>query len=88
MQHKFGILAELKPGVDVLDAMARAAKYTLLSEEFDYEIIDLKFQNLASEFVMCTPETHYFFPIPKGEIDINPNLVQNANWGGDFDPTL
>ena len=87
-QHKFGMLAELKAGVDVLDAMDRASKYTLLPEEFDYEVIDLKFQNQAAEFVMCTPESHYFFPISKSEIEKNPNLIQNKNWGGDFDPTL
>ena len=30
--------------------------------------------------------TYYFFPIPLAAITNNPNLKQNNNWGGDFDP--
>jgi hypothetical protein len=30
--------------------------------------------------------TYYFFPIPKAAINNNPNLIQNNNWGGAFDP--
>lgn len=29
---------------------------------------------------------YYFFPIPQPAINNNPNLVQNNNWGGGFDP--
>lgn len=29
---------------------------------------------------------YYFFPIPKQAINNNPNLQQNNNWGGSFDP--
>jgi hypothetical protein len=29
---------------------------------------------------------YYFFPIPLAAISNNPNLVQNNNWGGGFDP--
>ena len=30
--------------------------------------------------------TYYFFPIPLQAITNNPNLMQNNNWGGSFDP--
>ncbi len=30
--------------------------------------------------------TYYFFPIPLASITNNPNLKQNNNWGGAFDP--
>ncbi len=43
-QHKYGILANLKAGIDMTDAMNRAASYTLMPEEFDYQVIDLIFR--------------------------------------------
>lgn len=30
--------------------------------------------------------TYYFFPVPLQAINNNPNLIQNNNWGGQFDP--
>ena len=30
--------------------------------------------------------TYYFFPIPLAAVTNNPNLKQNNNWGGSFDP--
>ena len=87
-QHKYGILANLKAGIDMTDAMNRAASYTLMPEEFDYQVIDLIFQNPTSEDAMYMPESYYFFPISKDEIEKNPNLDQNKNWGGSFDPVL
>ncbi len=30
--------------------------------------------------------TYYFFPIPQAAVNNNPNLSQNSNWGGSFDP--
>ena len=30
--------------------------------------------------------TYYLFPIPMSAITNNPNLAQNTNWGGAFDP--
>lgn len=87
-QHKYGILANLKAGIDMTDAMNRAASYTLMPEEFDYQVIDLIFQNPTSEDAMYMPESYYFFPISKDEIEKNPNLNQNKDWGGSFDPVL
>jgi starch-binding outer membrane protein, SusD/RagB family len=37
--------------------------------------------------VIAWSPTYYFFPIPMQAITNNPNLVQNNNWGGTFDPT-
>ncbi len=87
-QHKYGILANLKAGINMTDAMNRAASYTLMPEEFDYEVIDLIFQNPTGEDAMYMPETYYFFPIAKEEIEKNPNLEQNMGWGGSFNPVL
>ena len=87
-QHKYGILANLKAGIDMTDAMNRAASYTFMPEEFDYQVIDLIFQNPTSEDAMYMPESYYFFPISKDEIEKNPNLDQNKDWGGSFDPVL
>ncbi|WP_368305583.1 hypothetical protein, partial [Parabacteroides distasonis] len=33
-------------------------------------------------------ESFYFFPIKKTYLDENPNLEQNNNWGGTFNPTM
>ena len=30
--------------------------------------------------------TYYFFPVPLAAVTNNPNLKQNNNWGGSFDP--
>lgn len=87
-QHKYGVLANLKSSIDMTEAMNRAAKYTLMPEDFDYEIVDLIFQNPTGEAAMQMPESYYFFPISKDEIEKNPNLDQNRDWGGSFDPAL
>lgn len=87
-QHKYGILATLKSTISIDDALKRASNYTLMPEEFDYEVVDLRFQNPNSEDVMYMPESYYFFPISKSEIEKNPNLDQNKDWGGSFEPAL
>ena len=80
----YGCLATLKPEVDLNDAIARSKTYTLMPEEFTYKAEDLQFQNPNGENEMYTPETYYFFPISKDEIEKNPNLEQNEGWGGNF----
>jgi hypothetical protein len=86
--HKYGIWATLKSGIDVMDARQRANEYTLMPDEFDYEVVDLWIRNTAGEAAMYTPDSYYFFPIPLSEIEKNPNLEQNKDWGGTFDPVL
>ena len=86
--HKFGVLATVNGDISPAEAMAKAAKYELLPEDFVYEIKDLVFQNPKGESAMSTPESYYFFPINKSEIEKNPNLEQNKDWGGAFKPEL
>ena len=74
-QHKYGILANLKAGIDMTDAMNRAASYTLMPEEFDYQVIDLIFRILRVK-MPCMPESYYFFPISKDEIEKNRTSIR------------
>lgn len=37
---------------------------------------------------MSVPDTYYFFPIKQSSIEGNPNLEQNVDWGGSFNPAL
>lgn len=87
-QRKYGCLATLKEGIDLDDAIARSKNYTLMPDEFDYKAEDLMFQNPNGENEMYTPETYYFFPIAKEQIEKNNNLEQNEGWGGNFNGAL
>jgi hypothetical protein len=83
-QRKYGILANLKESVNMDDALERSKNYTLMPEEFSYEAVDLQFQNPNGENQMHTPDSYYFFPISKDEIEKNSQLEQNEGWGGSF----
>lgn len=79
---KHGLLATLKAGKDP----AAGVTYALLPEDFTYSVLPLLSNGTN---VMSAPDTYYFFPIPKAEIDKNPKLVQNTGWdGGTFNPAL
>lgn len=55
--------------------------------DFRYVIRQVPYTEAAErEFVI--EESFYFFPIQKSNIDQNPNLEQNNNWGGTFNPTM
>jgi len=78
--RKFGLQAKLKGGLDPV------GDDEFLPEDFDYEVTEL-FNTGQTE--MFTPESYYFFPIHRDEIEKNPNLEQNLGWDdGTFDPTL
>jgi len=80
--RKNGLLATLKDGKNPLDGSV----YLLKPEDFTYRILPL-LENGTN--MMSTPNSYYFFPINKIEIDKNPNLIQNVGWdGGTFNPTL
>lgn len=80
--RKNGLLATLKPNKFAEDGTT----YKLLPEDFTYKV-QLLFSNGTN--LMSTPDTYYFFPIPRTEIEKNPKLLQNQGWdGGTFDPTL
>lgn len=79
--HKYGLQATLKAGLDPL------AKIRYNSDDFDYVVREP--YNIGSVTSMYIPETYYFFPVHKDEIQKDPNLLQNVGWeSGTFDPTL
>ncbi len=78
--HKFGLLAKIKPGLDPTDKLK-----VFQSTDFNYTVTELIRTGLKT---ISTPDTYYFFPLATDEIQKNPKLVQNAAWGGSFDPTL
>lgn len=59
----------------------------LTPSDFRYVIHQVPLNEKAErEFVI--EESFYFFPIQKSNLDQNPNLEQNSNWGGTFNPTM
>ena len=77
--RKYGLQITRKVGIDQL------AQDTY-PDDYDYVVKET--YNLGSQ-IMYTPESYYFFPIHKDEIEKDPNLIQNVGWeGGTFDPTL
>ncbi|BDD12190.1 hypothetical protein FUAX_46220 (plasmid) [Fulvitalea axinellae] len=87
---KFGLEAKLNGEVDV----DKAKVYGYLPEDFTYKVSRLIEKDIQTEgggiqkLTMYMPDTYYFFPISLDDLDKNPNLKQNKDWGGDFDPTL
>ncbi len=73
-----GLLATLKTGLPT-----DVQLYTYGPADFDYLLVDLPGINLND-----VPESYYFFPIPLDQINRNPKLEQNQDWGGTFNPTL
>ncbi len=87
--RKYGIMAMSVEGrtydqVTSEDA-AKAKNYGWLPEDFEYSVEEL-ITNGPKQMVMS--EKYYFFPIQLTHIDRNPNLQQNKDWGGTFDPEL
>ncbi|GAB3219365.1 RagB/SusD family nutrient uptake outer membrane protein [Algoriphagus aestuariicola] len=66
-------------------AREKANTYSLVEENFKYQILQIPRSGVQ---VSVVPETYYFFPIQTSVIDKNPNIAQNIDWGGTFDPTL
>lgn len=87
--RKYGIMAMTVEGRTydmVTDAdMTKAQNYGWLPEDFGYSVEEL-ITTGPKEMVM--PEKYYFFPIQLSHIDRNPNLEQNKDWGGTFNPEL
>jgi starch-binding outer membrane protein, SusD/RagB family len=80
-EHKYGLLAQLKPGLDPSNKPA----YFFNSDDFNYTVTELI---TSGPKEMATPDSYYFFPISQDELQKNSNLKQNKDWGGDFDPVL
>jgi len=87
--RKYGIMAIKVNGHTydqvTQDDISKGNSFQLLPEDFEYEVVEL-ITNGPKQMVM--PEKYYFFPIQLSNINQNPNLKQNKDWGGDFDPTL
>lgn len=87
--RKYGIMATKVNGHTreqiTPDDMEQAGNFALLPENFEYEVVELITNGPRQ---MSMPERYYFFPIQLSHINQNPNLKQNKDWGGDFDPVL
>lgn len=82
--HKYGLEGEYK-GEITPEIQQKATNYELLPEDFTYRVQEV-YTNGEKE--MSVPDTYYFFPIKQSSIEQNPNLEQNKDWGGSFNPTL
>lgn len=87
--RKYGVMATKVNGLTYDQVtpveIGKANRFELLPQDFTYEIVEL-ITNGPKQMVM--PDKYYFFPIQLSNINQNPNLKQNKDWGGDFDPTL
>ena len=73
--------------MDLNIARDRIAKNELTTGDFRYVIHQVPYTE-AAERQFVIEESFYFFPIKKTYFDENPNLEQNNNWGGTFNPTM
>lgn len=71
--------------MSINEAREKAAAYELQEADFKYSLLQVP---LSGVRVNSVPDTYYFFPIQESVIDRNPNIEQNSNWGGSFNPTL
>ena len=78
--HKYGLKSTLKSGLDPY-----ADDVTYLPDDFDYQVLEIENDGVDEMYV---PDSYYFFPISQDEIEKDPNLEQNEDWGGTFNPTL
>ena len=73
--------------MDLNEAREKTNNSELTTGDFRYIIHPGPYTEAAErEFVI--EESFYFFPIQKVNLDENPNLEQNNNWGGTFNPTM
>ena len=73
--------------MDLNTAREKINNNELTTGDFRYVIHQVPYTEAAErEFVI--EESFYFFPIQKSNIDQNPNLEQNDNWAGTFNPTM
>lgn len=73
--------------MDLAEAKSKVDKSELTTGDFRYVIHQVPY-NPAAEREFVIEESFYFFPIQKVNLDENPNLEQNNNWGGTFNPTM
>ena len=87
--RKYGIMAMKVNGHTydqvTQDDISKGNSFQLLPEDFEYQVVELI---TTGPTQMVMPDKYYFFPIQLSNINQNPNLKQNKDWGGDFDPVL
>jgi len=71
--------------MEIKQASALAAAYELKENQFKYNVLQVPKNGVKVNIV---PDTYYFFPISQSVIDRNPQILQNKDWGGNFDPTM
>ncbi|MVZ67441.1 RagB/SusD family nutrient uptake outer membrane protein [Sphingobacterium sp. DK4209] len=71
--------------MDIKQAAELAKTYQLKEANFKYSVLQVPKNGVK---VMEVPNTYYFFPIGQSIIDRNPKILQNKDWGGDFNPTM
>jgi len=71
--------------MDIRQANELAKSYELTEENFKYNVLQVPKTGVK---VSEVPDTYYFFPIQQSIIDRNPKVLQNNNWGGEFNPTM
>lgn len=67
------------------EAKEKAERNELTEKDFVYSLLQVPQTGVKTTTL---PDTYYFFPIRQEVIDKNPNLEQNSNWGGTFNPAL
>ena len=73
--------------MDITEAAEKVDNNELTTADFRYDILQVPYSDAyVHEFVL--DESYYFFPIMTTYLDENPNLEQNVDWGGTFDPTM
>ncbi|MBS1669312.1 MAG: RagB/SusD family nutrient uptake outer membrane protein [Bacteroidetes bacterium] len=83
---EMGVASTLKSSNLPVD-QTKASNYSYLPEDFVYSFGPL-IRQTASNITFSIPNKYYFAPIPLAQIQTNPNLAQNVDWGGTFNPTL
>jgi len=71
--------------MDIKQASELAKTYQLKEANFKYNILQVPKNGVKISEV---PDTYYFFPISQSIIDRNPKVLQNKDWGGEFNPTM
>lgn len=67
------------------EARAKASDNELEANDFKYSVLQVPRSGVQENTL---PEKYYFFPIQESVVNRNPNIEQNLEWGGTFDPTL
>lgn len=67
------------------EARQLAAQNALLPVDFKYSTLQVPRSGVQ---VSSVPDQYYFFPIQEAIISRNPEIEQNKNWGGSFEPAI